>query len=178
MATKTKIRKPTQRQIDAADRANLAAAFETLATGIRVGRKGWADRAVGRASKILNTVSTTSKVGAEMMEAFIVHSGPLGPILRAAISPTAEEEYAIVESPGKIEGLPKLDAKDLPKLDTDPLPCACVRYDDGGSFALGSFAGGRAKDGAYSFVRCVETKPDGTTTVHHYTRSPEEAPRG
>lgn len=52
-------------------------------------------------------------------------------------------------------------------------PCACSTFTDGSSFVLGGFAGGSAPDGAFSFVLCTHTKPDGTTETIHYVKEKE-----
>lgn len=49
--------------------------------------------------------------------------------------------------------------------------CACTEFDDGSKFEMTSFAGGGAKEGAFSIVGCTETKPDGTTVHHRYQKA-------
>lgn len=50
---------------------------------------------------------------------------------------------------------------------TPSLHCACSTFDDGSSFMLGSFAGGAAAEGAFSYVVCVRQTKDATTLIRY-----------
>lgn len=56
------------------------------------------------------------------------------------------------------------------------IECACTMFTDGSSFVLGSFAGGGAREGAFSMLRGVFTRPDGTVEIIHYRREPAVQP--
>lgn len=64
------------------------------------------------------------------------------------------------------------ECKEAPEPTPEPLQCVCTYFDDESSFMLGSFAGGAAEEGEFSFVTCLHTRKDGTTEIMHYRRVP------
>ena len=63
----------------------------------------------------------------------------------------------------------RLEAAEAARKHAKP-DCACTVFDDGAEFGLSAFAGGAAPDGAYSYIHCIEKKPDGREVTHRYVR--------